>query len=484
MAFDTKIAGSTSGNGVEADADNQLLVKTNTDPAKAGAVRLFSENDPGDITGTAECASPETDDDYRLRVATDIELDNETFAYVAQNTGKHRYANTTMTVTWSAAGMLTNATGITTTTTGVEVGTYAEFPLFGAGHLFCEVHFSLSALPTANTIIDLGMFRRSGANPYTPADGAYLEISASGVQGVLSHNGTPSSTAVFASLPGGGGSAYALNRVYRAIIAISEHGVKFWIDNILYGSIDTPVGQSQPFMSRSLPFSVRHAITGGAAGAVLQCTVRDYNVTIGGMTIADDLGAIGNRVHGSHQGLSGGTMGSLSTFTATGVAPTPAVPTNTTAALTAGLGGNLYETDTLAALTDGIVQSYQVPAGTVNAAGRRLRIHGVTIDSYVQATLTGGGYVAQWQLAFGHTAVSLATAEAATAKAPRRVGLGVQAVAAAAAASTVLTRVQQQFRSPIYVNPGEFVQCVKRKVGTAPSVGTIAHLIAFDYSWE
>jgi hypothetical protein len=103
----------------------------------------------------------------------------------------------------------------------------------------------------------------------------------------------------------------------------------------------------------------------------------------------------------------------------------------------------------------------------------------------VQTALTGGGYVAQWSLAFGHTAVSLATAEAANAKAPRRIALGVQSVASGAVALTVLSEVLVNLNeAPVYVNPGEFVQLVKKKVGTAPSAGVIAHTVTVVYSWE
>jgi hypothetical protein len=481
MALDTIQRGSTSGNGAEVDADNQALVKTNTDPAKAGAARMFSENDAGDVTGAPDCTSPETDNDYRLRVAAATTLDNETFNYTAQNTGKHRYANTTMTVTWGTGGALTNATSITTTTTGVEFGSYAEFPMIGVSMLYCSFAASFSSAPVANTIIDIGLFRRSGANPYTPSDGVYLELSSSGLQLFISHNGTTASSAVLAALPGG--TPYALNRVYQFIIAISERSAKLWVDNVLYATIDAPVGQGQMFMSGTLPFSMRHAITGGAAGGVLQCTLRDYDVSIEGLNLADGLGVTGNRIFGSYQGLSGGTMGSLASY-ANSANPTAAVPTNTTSAVLTALGGQGWETDTLAVTTDGVICSYQVPAGTVNTQAKRLRIHGVTIDSYIQTALTGGGYVAQYALAFGHTAVSLATAEAATTKAPRRVCLGVQAVASGAVINTVLSRVSQTFQCPVFVNAGEFVAVVKKKVGTAPSAGVVAHCITFDYSWE
>ena len=236
-------------------------------------------------------------------------------------------------------------------------------------------------------------------------------------------------------------------------------------------------------MAAALPYSLRHAIVGGAAGAIINMVVNSYTVSLGGPTPGDSLPTVGNRMLGSHQGLSGGTMGSLANY-ANSANPTAAVPTNTTAALGSGLGGQFWETDTLAVTTDGVISSYQVPAATVNAQGRRLVLYGVKIVSSVQTVLTGGGYVANWSLAFGHTAVSLATTEAAATKAPRRVALGKQTVAAAAAALTLLATVEQRFATPIYVNPGEFIQTVKKKVGTAPSAGVIDHQVTFDYGWE
>jgi hypothetical protein len=62
----------------------------------------FSENDAGSLTGNPLLRSPETDVDFRQRVSQDVMLDDEVFNYTAQNTGKHSYANTTMTNTWTA----------------------------------------------------------------------------------------------------------------------------------------------------------------------------------------------------------------------------------------------------------------------------------------------------------------------------------------------------------------------------------------------
>jgi hypothetical protein len=139
----------------------------------------------------------------------------------------------------------------------------------------------------------------------------------------------------------------------------------------------------------------------------------------------------------------------------------------------------------LAVNTDGIVSSYQNPVGTAALPAKTLYITGVSISSYVQTVLVGGPCNLQWSLAFGHTAVSLATTEAATTKAPRRIALGQQPVTAAQAVNTTVgNEIVKQFASPIVVNPGEFVQTVYKVVGTVGTSGTIAHTVTFDCYWE
>lgn len=477
MAIELKSGSGSDIADVDANKRLKVAMDTGANPAQVGGMRLFSENDTGAVSGTPYLVSPETDHDYRLRVAHEVIFDTETFNYVAQNTGKHVYRNTTMTLAWSAAGLTTNSGNITTTTTGASFQTYAEFPLLGSSQLYCEVEGSFNAAATTNTIIDFGLFRAATTNPFAPTDGFYFRLTSAGMQGIINSNGTETSTGVFAF-------THTINQKYQFIIAAHEREVEFWIDGVLYASLETPVGQGQPCMSTSLPFMLRHAIAGGAAGAALSFVLNDYTVSVGGPNIAMTASILGQRIYGSYQGLSGGTMGSLANF-ANSANPTAAVPTNTTAALGTGLGGQFWETDTLAVTTDGVIMSYQVPAGTANVQGRRLVVRGVKIESYVQTALTGGGYNAVWSLAFGHTAVSLATSEAATTKAPRRLPLGNQSVASGATALTALQTVSVDLGdAPIFVNPGEFIAVVKKKVGTAPSAGVIAHTITLVYGWE
>lgn len=441
----------------------------------------FSELDPGAITGARLVASGEVDPDYRQRTALDALLDSETINYAAQNTGKHNFANTTLAATWSAAGFTTNSGLVTTTTTGLRLRTYAYFPLYGAASFFVEqiCSFSAAACPT-NTLVDFGAFIDSAANPYTPSDGVTFSITSAGFFGSIYSNGTQTQTGVMAFVP-------VANTKYKFTISITEDVVRFWINDVLYGSLNRPAGQGQPFMSVSVPYAIRHAIAGGAAGAVYQVVLNDYTVSMGGPISASPLDAIGNRMLGSHQGLSGGTMGSLAAY-ANNSTPAGAAATNTTSAISTGLGGQGQMNAPVAGATDLIVNSYQVPAGTVAIQGRRLVVRGVRLcmsNGVVAVATTPTVFLVT--LNWGHTAVSLATAEAATTKAPRREALGFQswAIGAAVGAPPAEGPIVMTFQSPIYVNPGEFIAvAVKALAGTATGTETFFVTVTYDYGWE
>lgn len=460
-------------------------------PENAGAIAIYSENDAGTATGQRVVYSPETDGDYRLRMALDNMLDAETFMYTAQNTAKHTYLNSTLTATWSAAGLRTNAVA-NTAAGGVTIGTYAEFPVFGANNLFAEFAASFDNQPTTNVLIDFGLFRRGAATQYAPTDGVYFRLTSAGFQGVINYNGTETTTSVFPF-------TYSINQKYQFIITVNQRSVHFWIDEVLQGELNTPVGQSQPCLSATLPLSIRHGQPSTAGGA-FSMFLNSYNVTIGGAILNRTLGEIGNSMLGSYQSLSGGTtpttanMGALiggTITTGTLVQPTPAVPTNTTSALLTALGGRSWETFTsgLGTAADGILMAYQVPAGTIAVQGKRLKLIGIKMSGWVQTVLVGGPIVSEFMLGFGSTAVSLQTAEAASTKTPRRVMLPelTQFLTANQAVSTAVSQPfgsETSFQEPIYVNPGEFIQLIVRHTGTAISSGVVARSIQPIFSWE
>ena len=500
MALDSVIRGSGSGTGAEVTTTNRLKVDLETDvatnPGNVGGVRCFSENDTGYVLGTPSLMSPEVDSDFRIRTASDVLLDDETFNYVAQNTGKHFYNTNTLAFAWTAGNLITNSGNTTTTNTSGGLSSYAMFPILGTQTLACDSELSFSQQPTTNTVIDFGLFLRSTSNPLTPTDGVYFRLNAAGLQGVVNYNGTETNTGTFKQSFGGVDWTYVNNKKYQFILYITTRSVQFWINDAgniqMYGEIETPEGQGTPCMASALPFCIRHAIVGGTAGGVVNAQLARYNVRQGGSNVVSTLGEMSNRIYGSYQGLSGGTMGGLTAYT-NSTNPTAAVPSNTalTANLPSGLGGQAWETFTsgLALNTDGILMSYQVPAGTVSVAGKRLKITGVKMTSFVQTAMTGGPLVNTFALAFGHTAVSLATAEAAATKKPRIILLPelTQSVAAAAAAGTMTSQPGSAtclFPEPIYVNPGEFVAFTVKHIGTAATAGVIGYNIQYVYSWE
>lgn len=478
--------GASAANVVNAGqlptAANRLAVGLglpSVEPKEVGAVRIFQENDPGDILGTPDLQSAECDDDYRLRTSLDTVLDVEQFNYAAQNTGKFSLSATTMTVSFGVAGYTTNASGITTTTTGAHLRTWGTFGVHGTRRTYVEQFVGFSGAPPSNTQVSFGLFLPSSpTNPFPITDGVYVEC----------NNGAWSLNAMYNGNLTGQSAAFAFtptaNQKYKFCLSVSQNDVELWIDDVKIAVVNKAPDNSGLFCATQLNWGFRHVIAGGAAGAVFSCTVGSYFISVGGGGPAGfDAGIISQGAWGSYQGGSGGTMGSQANI-GNNTVPSAGTPTNTTSAVLTGFGGAGQETDSLAAGTDGIIMSYQVPAVAVNANIKRLAIYGVRVWSWVQTAHTGGGYVAFFTLCWGGTGgVSLAGAEGTASKAFRRKGIGAHAVASGAVANTLLGEIRSDWKKPIILNPGEYLVVAKRKIGTAPSPGANGFLIDFDYEW-
>ncbi len=495
MGWANKLIGWSTGNGVEVTAANRMKVDLGDAllaPEEVGGVRCFNENDGGTLTGVPYLFSPETDNDYRQRSSTDLVLDEVVFNYTAQDTGKHNQTGATMTNTFSAGNLTTNSGSITTTTTGSQFETYATFPNTGTQTLSADVEMGFSAQPVTNGFIEFGL-GLPGTSTTAPTDGVFIRLNSAGLMGVVSSNGTET-TLAFPLADGAGVWAYTNNKKYQFIIYMGGIAAHFWVNDgtgaVLLGSIPLPTAQGRICMSRGVKFFIKHRITGGAAGGVLQGQFGAYNIRLGGSNVTSTVSTQGNRIEGSYQGFSGGTMGSLATYV-NSANPTAAAPSNTalTANLPGGLGGQGTVTAAAAAVTDGIWSSYQVPTTTVNTAGRRLVLRGVRLDMVnLGAAVATTATTVQFCLAFGHTSVSLVTAEAATTKAPRRIALGFATwpVGAAIGAQPQCGPIFVDLGdAPIFVNPGEFIALVGKFVaGTATASQTIQFTYTPIYGWE
>lgn len=479
-----RVEGSTSGNVAEVDSNNQLKVIQGqaSTPAAVGAARFFSEIDPGTIVGTAVLRSPRVSPNKRLRVGVDTVLFSDIFNATVQNTYLWNYIFVTMTalLTDGAGYVRTNTQG-TAATHGFILKTFQHFPVMANGPLRADFTFGLfTATLVANEEWRMGLASPTVAGT-APVDGIYFVLTTAGMKGAIIFNGVETQTAAFKTL-----ASYTLGSYFKGEILVSERGVEFWQDSILMAVLALPVGNGQPFQSASLPLFLQKICT-GAVSNTNQIRVTDVSVHITELATnkswESQLSTAGQ--HGS-TGQNGHTMGSTANY-ANSANPAAAVPTNTTAALGTGLGGQFWETNTLAANSDGIIQSYQNPAPTINITGRNLLIYSVTYHCYNQVAMATVAFNKQVSLAYGHNTVTLATAESvsfttATAHAPRRVPLGV--IQPVAAVNTVYPQYIARFQAPLVVRPGEFIALVSKNVGTVPATGVCAWMITYDAVWE
>lgn len=471
--------GSNSVNVANVSGNNLQVVLPYGDPAYIGSIRNFSENDPGDILGSALLRSPETSIDYRVRVGLDSIFDSEVFNYGAQNSSKHKYGTTTMTMAWGGGFLTTNASSITTVSTATYFATQRSFPILGTSAVYCEVAAGLSAALATNTTIDYGLFLPNAATPYAPIDGVYFRITSAGFQGVINNGGTETTTSVF-------DFAHTINKVYKFVITIAQEGVEFWIDDVLYGTLSVPDGLGAPAYSSALPFAIRHAIAATPAGTVVQLKVANYSISVADINNSR-LWATQQVGMGlsSIQGTSAMTQGATANFT-NSTAPTLATLSNTVAGYVT-LGGNFQFNSVAGAETDYALFGYFLPAATTGNQAKNLVIRGVWLDTFI----TGAGVVTttptilNWSLGVGSSQVSLATAETTTGRAPRRVHLGVQSFSTGATAGAVAVPVDRNLDAPIVIEPGSYAHLIlKVPVGTATAGVVFRGSAGVNGYWE
>jgi hypothetical protein len=475
MALDTLITGSNLDAG-----GNIKTALTNT-PAYIGGVRMFSENDPGDATGTAYLKSPETSPDYRLRVGIDTIMFTDTFNALTQNTTLWSYTFATMTCSQPGNGYLQFGTVQGTTSAhGCMMRTFQYFPVVGTAPLSVEFKAGVftSALVAGEIFIaGLGL---PGSAILAPTDGTWFKITSAGVIGELSYNGVVTQTGVLQD-------TVTLGQMAKYAIVVGEEEVEFWADDVLLGEIAVPHANGQPFIAGSLPTFMQRYNTGAVSNTAV---IRASDVTVSLLDV-NTAKPWSHQVAGMGQhalfGQNGHTQGKTTIWT-NNTAPTAVALTNTAAAFT-GLGGIVAVLPTLTANNDGKLITYQNPAATINITGRNLYITRVTLNGAVSVILAGGPVIYALALAVGHTATSLATAESAsfataTGHAPRIMPIGIQSYAATAPVGTVGGLVDLNFDVPIVVRPGEFVDIVARNIGTVTTTGAITFTISIGGYWE
>ncbi len=491
MGILQKIIGFVTGNGLEVTANNEMQVRPTTTVANVGYTALATRSDPGATGNSPRTRAIWATSANQLRTAETEYWWDDTFNATSQNTSKYRFADTTMTVAMASGFMTFNNSGITTANTNAAVQTFKTFPIFGNSEVTCGVsaNFPTANGPVANQTTEFGLFSASIPGGAAPTDGVFFRYNASAeLRGVVNFNGTETQTAALAQP--------SLNVTHDYLIIFNTDEVEFWIDRVFYAALqlvtDAP-SQGQPFMQAEQPLTIRQYIGAGTPATATKLQVTDVWVK----SVGPALGRPWPHVkagfgHMAYQGQDGGTMGTTGQY-ANNTNPAATVPTNTTAALGTGLGGKFQETLTLAAGTDGIICSFQNPTGGVNQTPRNLVITGVAINGVCIVALSTSALAGSMALCYGHTAVSLATAETTsfqtnttTTKAPRRIALCTTGLASNATTGQTVsgTPFFMPFASPIVVAPGEFIAISHNKITTAPAAGAVMWNVTFDGYFE
>jgi hypothetical protein len=469
-----------SGNLVEvSNLSGTGFLNVNTpDQLSAGFVNLSAESDPGSVTLSRKVIQLEASDDFRLRTGSDQTFFNEYFPGTTLNNNIWNQVNLTM-ANAVAGGFNTLNSGLSVASGGYSnLRTWRSFPVYMTFPTYCEIDLQFTALTVGNAMEwGVGI---AGTNAAV-SDGALFRYSATGeFRAVLNTNGSEQLSADLASvLP----SVGVMNDY---LIVLSEKSAEFWINDILVAVIDRANSAASITSSMNLPVFVR---TFNSSATALANTVKVgyVNVSLGDMATNRDwryvMAGSGGMAYQQQTGAAAATTTALLTNSlAAGVG---VAMTNTTAALGSGLGGQFATQPTLAAGTDGIVSSYQVPAGTAAFPGKSLYITGVRVQGAVTTTLVGGPVLYAYSLAFGHTLVTLANPETiGTSKSPRRIALGFETFPATSIAGIAGGGVYMAFNSPVCVQPGEFIQLVAKNLGTVTSAGVITFLVSFDGFFE
>ena len=445
----------------------------------SGYVTLASVLDEGTILGSRDIITLNAFENGALSVSESTRMMTETFPGSTMNSSIWTSIVSTMTTAQANGFLYLNAALSTASGAYAQVRSYRHFTFDIGSFVKLKMLAQFAQVPQANNVTEWGF--GLAATTAAPTEGVFFRLTSAGqFVCVVNNNGTELTSAAINF-----NTYVGANTEREFYIIITDTSAQFFIsDEVMCAEIFLGAAGSSLTLSQCLPVFFR-TYNVGATSSAQQFKLGGVSITMEGTMPTKTWPSIqaGGMMHSSQ--LPTGVASAQTAIWANSAAPGAAVPANATANLATGLGGIFYETDTLAALTDGIIQSYQVPLGTATAPGRSLYISGIGISSFVSTVLVGGPYVAQFAIAYGHTAVSLATAEAATAKAPRRVPLPyVQAVTAAQAVSTLVGTPFIMTFDPIVIQPGEFIQLIKRKVGTAPSSGVITHTITYFGYWE
>lgn len=456
------IKGGISNQLADVDSNNNLKVTLPTVLSASGYASMVSEVDDGSVIGSKTLRQLDTSFDYRLRVGVDKILWQGTFNYAILNTSRYLGVTSTMTVTVAGGFLNLNAGNAVASGNVARVQTYRTFTTYASYPTYFDIKAKFSAAFQANNVIEFGM--GIAATTATPTDGVFFRVTGGVLYGVTNN----------------GGAEQTVNLNYTNIIGNVDHflivlgldRVEFWINDILCGVIETSASLGAPTLSNALPILLRN-YNSGVVSTAIQLNVGQIAISSGDMDMGKDWAT--NMVTNGLSCISapdGATAAQTANYANNG-APATAVLSNTVASYGATLLGGQFQFGASAGTeTDYTLFAYLNPAATAAIPGKNLIISGVRISTVASVAAVGATpTVLQWSVGAGSTAVTLVTADSATAgtRGARRLPLGIQSVLSGSPIGTMFSpEIDVDFLTPISVEPGTYFQIIlKIPVGVA-----------------
>lgn len=498
MAYDSIIRGSASGTGAEVDSNNNLKTNLPTNPLQAGVVQNSYTRDAATARITRVTEEGEMyNASGRLMFYSDF--NGATLLNNQWNTQA-----TTQTAVLTNGFVKMNGGGVTTLNTGVSISTARSFSIEDGQALRIKqkIRHDNGAIINKQFDFGLGMYAVAANQA-----GAMVEFAGfrwtltGGLIGVLATTLGGSATENTVNINGGVPLSDNVTRAYE--ILITTNVIEFWIDGVYQASLSRQADAPCIFKGAAYPILNRLYFTTAPTLVPAFFIGETVAVKIGpeaDLPIAYRQGLMGRHSSYAQTGLVG-TTGNTAVAVANAAAITATVGTNAVAAST-GLGGYYACTITSGgvALNNIIMNAYQNPALPIAAGaatnGRNLVITGIRVSPMVVTTLlAGGGFVANWWVAIGNTAVTQATTDAAGSttlgtKSPRIIPLSVlDSLAANAAVGTIATRTGDSYyplETPLIVHPGEFISVgIKVLQATAAvTAGVVTGAVGYGGYWD
>ncbi len=455
-----------------------LQVRTPKVEVQAGFAQLSTETDPGTVVlGGRQVRPLAASKNRRLRTGVDRPTWQLTFEGTNIAQGHISQQVTTMAIAQTGGVITLNSGNSVATAVNARILSYRSFNLFGTYPTPIDIWARLTNEQIANKTAELGIFQATGVA--APTDGIFFRWTTAGeLRGICCYNSVEVQTPALA-FP-------TTSDMHKYTLVINLEAVEFWIDGVLQATITTPLTQPSPCSANAQPFCARIFNAGSAPSAAPTLAIGAVTISYADQSMDmpwPHMAALMGL--GGYQTYPGQASGQTESY-ANNAAPASASLSNTAAGY-ATLGGQFQFAAVASAETDFALFAFLVPAGSAANPGRSLVITGIDIDSWNSvAAVATSATVLQWALGVGSSALSLATADAATTRAPRRYVLGQQSFPVGAAVGQGADRpIHLTFETPLVAEPGTYVHVIlKVPLGTATGTEIFRGTVGIRSYWQ